>query len=367
MKKHLLAVFVTLLCLASFALTFTISGCGNATGGGSSGSSGNPRLYVTDTTNKTVIVFKPGTTETVGTQEIHTLILLSTIELTGAASPKWMALNPNGKKLYVADEGSTKVYVIDTASDSVEATVLTCTTPRGMAFNADATKLFVATPGGYDIAVVDVSSNAREGDIQIPGNGFHDLAYDKNTDKLYVANTDLNSIEVVSAEMSATISDFVNVVAPYRIVLGPKSGSSTYVYTSSYASANPYLSKVNMTSKEVETTWESTGSDSGFHGLVISPDNKKLYAADHDFSYIDVLDLTTGNTQEPINFVPGAANYAWPDPEQIAMYSNGKFAAVLNTYNTKEVVLLDTVKGERVGNYVLPSSTDDYFGIVYKP
>lgn len=368
MKKNLLAVSVILLCLASFALSLAIAGCGsNATGGG--GSTGGAsvtatgEVYITDFLNKRVLVLLSSG---------ESFIQVATIELTGATTPKWMAMNPSGTKLYVADDGANKVFVINTATNTVEAAVVVCTGPKGMAFNTDASELYVATPGSADISMIDTSNDTHNGDIEIGTTNFSNLAWGNVYGQLLIANTGLNSIEVVNIpDSGASISYGIPVPAPYQIVASSTTELPEYAYTTSYDPSAPYLSKVNIVARTIEHTWESSAASAtptafhGFRGLVISPDNKKLYAADHDFSYIDGMGITTIETMSPIKYISGAASEV-PGPEQIAIYPDGKYLAILNSYNTEEVVLLDTVHKTRVGSYVLPY-TASYFGIVYKP
>jgi YVTN family beta-propeller protein len=299
---------------------------------------------------------------------------VATIELTGASAPKWMAMNPTGTKLYVADEGVNKVFVINTATNTVEAAVSVCTGPKGMAFSTDASMLFVATPGSADIGIIDTLTNVKVGDIAVGTTNFSNLAYGDLYGQLLIANTGLNSIEVLDNPVNgASITSSIPVPMPYQIVAyTPTTELSQNAYTTSFDGAGLYLSEVNVNTKTIEHTWESSaskvsssGTGKGFRGLVISPDKKKLYAADHDYSYIDSMGITTTvNTLEPINFMSVATDDV-PSPDQIAMYSNGKYLAVLNTYNTCEVVLLDTATRKRVGAYALPSS--GYYGIAYKP
>ena len=64
--------------------------------------------------------------------------------------PMGVAVSPDGTKVYVANEGSNNVSVIDTATNTVTATVTVGKSPYGIAVTPDGTKVYVANSGNDD-------------------------------------------------------------------------------------------------------------------------------------------------------------------------------------------------------------------------
>jgi YVTN family beta-propeller protein len=359
MNKRIIFPAIMFLLVLFTAFLVVISGCSNPTGGGSSGGGGastTGKVYITDVTNKTVIVLRASGTS---------LIQVATIELTGATTPQWMALRPDGAKLYVADESANILFVINTATDTVEATVGVCPNPKGMDFNSDGSRLFIVC--NPDVAIIDTANNSVSHSVSLPVviTSASDLAYSSSEDAVYIANYGDNLLLKVSAEANGTITGTITVELPYEITMG--TGSNAFV--TSYGSTTTRLNRVDLTSKTIVQSWESSGSDHGFHGIAITKNKEKLFAADHDTSYIDYLDAKTlPNTLVASNYLAGAAAGISGGPEQIAIYPDGRYLAILNQPGspaTHEVVVVDTVNHERVGALALPSST--YFSIVFKP
>jgi len=60
-------------------------------------------------------------------------------------NPLGVSVNPAGTKVYVANEGSNTVSVIDTSNSTVIATVTVGVYPAGVAVNPTGTKVYVAS------------------------------------------------------------------------------------------------------------------------------------------------------------------------------------------------------------------------------
>ena len=60
------------------------------------------------------------------------------------SGPYGVAVSPDGTKVYVANDNSNTVSVIDTATNTVTATVPVGSYPSGVAVSPDGTKVYVA-------------------------------------------------------------------------------------------------------------------------------------------------------------------------------------------------------------------------------
>ena len=71
-----------------------------------------------------------------------------------------MAVSPNGLKVYVANMDSNTVSVIDTATNTVSATVTVGSGPVGVAVSPNGLKVYVANWGSNTVSVINTATNA---------------------------------------------------------------------------------------------------------------------------------------------------------------------------------------------------------------
>jgi YVTN family beta-propeller protein len=119
-------------------------------------------------------------------------------------SPYQMVLAPDGKRLFVSNWSSESVSVIDTATDTVIATLRVGQNPNDMKLAADG-RLFVACSNDNSVAVIDTARlrvmeriSTTLTPLAPEGSTPDALAVDDARKLLYVANADNNSLAVVS-------------------------------------------------------------------------------------------------------------------------------------------------------------------------
>src|SRR5262249_40878282 len=72
-----------------------------------------------------------------------------------------VAITPDGSRVYVANTWDNSISVIDSASNSVVATIGNLGNPNSLVFNASGSRLFVSGYGAVE--VIDTQSNAQIG------------------------------------------------------------------------------------------------------------------------------------------------------------------------------------------------------------
>jgi YVTN family beta-propeller protein len=71
-----------------------------------------------------------------------------------------VAVSPDGSKVYVANSYlANSVSVIDTARNTVSATVPVGNGPEGLAVTADGSKVYVANVWDYNVSVINAANN----------------------------------------------------------------------------------------------------------------------------------------------------------------------------------------------------------------
>ena len=82
-------------------------------------------------------------------------------------SPDEVAVTPDGKKLYVTNPEVANISVIDTATNTVTATVPVGEWPVGIAITPDGTKVYVANLGNNTTSVIDTATNTVTATIPV--------------------------------------------------------------------------------------------------------------------------------------------------------------------------------------------------------
>jgi len=123
------------------------------------------------------------------------------IKLPG--SPNSVLLSPDQSKLYVAQDNSDMVAVIDTSLNSVleeisaggaastlKTTLYTGTSPNGLALSSNGNQLFVTNGGANSVAVVDLATPAPHHVAGLIPTGWypHSVAVSNDAKTLYIVN-----------------------------------------------------------------------------------------------------------------------------------------------------------------------------------
>jgi YVTN family beta-propeller protein len=91
------------------------------------------------------------------------LLLLAylTLGIDVNAFPVGIAVNPNTKKVYVANEDSNTVSVLDTETDKVQDRINVGVFPYGIDINPLNNRVYVTNRGSNTVSVIDGSINSK--------------------------------------------------------------------------------------------------------------------------------------------------------------------------------------------------------------
>lgn len=154
---------------------------------------GSPSLYQFDTTTNT---------------------LLSGVNVmlpSGGYGGSGLAFSADGASLYVSSSGDGNVYVIDTASNTVQQTIYVAGSPGAMALSPDGGHVFVAQTPNYDsnsVSIIDTSTNAVSN--VLVGNGPAYVAFNPNPGLpfAYVSNSNDSTVSVIELATMSVIGTF---------------------------------------------------------------------------------------------------------------------------------------------------------------
>jgi YVTN family beta-propeller protein len=188
--------------------------------------------------------------------------------------------------VYITNQGDDTVSVIDTANNTIAATIPVGSGPLGVAVSPDGTKLYVAN--AYEnatVSVIDTATNTVTSTVSVGGTWPYGVAVSPDGTRVYVAKTDNNTVSVINTATN-TVTATVNV-------------------------------------------------DGSPRGVVVSPDGKKLYVTNYDDACVSVIDTATNSVIATVN----VGNY----PCGIAVSPDGRKVYVTNTYDDDTVYVIDTV------------------------
>jgi YVTN family beta-propeller protein len=81
-----------------------------------------------------------------------------------------VAIAPDGNRLYVGNGRTNTVSVIDTATNTVTATITPFAYPNGITVSPDGANAYVANSNGNNVSVVDTATNTVLGTIPVGAN-----------------------------------------------------------------------------------------------------------------------------------------------------------------------------------------------------
>jgi len=150
---------------------------------------------------------------------------------------KGISVSPDGSKVYV-DGNSGNVYVIDSALDTVLATIpvgsFLSGTPYGIAVSPDGSKVFVTIYNfigmpnyGNTVVVINTATNTVSNTITV-GNGPHGIAMSPDGSMVYVSNYIANSISVINTTTGTVLVTIPVGSAPEGVSVTPD-GSKVFV------------------------------------------------------------------------------------------------------------------------------------------
>ncbi len=256
---------------------------------------------------------------------------------------------------YVANQSANTVSIINTANETVVATVPVGTGPRGVAVDSQGKRVYVANITSNSVSVIETVTNTVLSTIPV-GTGPRALAVNPAGTRVYVSNSTTNNVSVVDTTTNTVIATVPVGVAPRGVAVNP-AGTRVFVANSS----NNNVSVIDATTNTVLTT---IGVGTNPFGVAINPAGTRVYVTNQNTNDVAVIDATNNTFLSGI--VVGSV------PQGIAINPAGTRAYVTNlsgsslsvidiTSNT--VLATVPVGASPVGVGVNPAGTKVYVSI----
>jgi YVTN family beta-propeller protein len=198
------------------------------------------------------------------------------------AFPAGIAVTPDGRRLYVAENLTGKVAVVDLVASRVITKIAVGDYPYDCVISGDGGRVYVSNWGSRSVAVIDPTNNQVVNTIPA-GDHPNDLELTRDGKTLYVANANSNTVSVIDTAQMKEIE-------AVSTALHPKSPIG-----------------------------------SGPNAVALSPDEKTLYIANADNNDVAVIDVARRGNSEIEGFIPTG----WY-PTSVRVSKDGKRIFVAN-------------------------------------
>ena len=203
------------------------------------------------------------------------------------AYPIAVAVNSRTNKIYVVNQNSNNLTVIDGATNLSE-TVPTGVAPTALAINAVTNKIYVANANSSSVTVVDGASNHTAS----VSTGSYPIAIDVNpvTNRIYVTNYTANTLTVIDGVTNETTTIPVG-LRPRPVAVN---AATNTIYVGNYTGSS--VSVIDGTTGVTTTLSVGTRPRS----IAVNSITNQIYVANYQSGSVSVIDGAT-NTVTPIS------------------------------------------------------------------
>jgi YVTN family beta-propeller protein len=159
-------------------------------------------VYTTQTDFVYVANLGDGASVTPNVAAIATGTNVATVTIPVGNNPIAMTETPDGKKLYVLNQGGNSVTAINTSDKSVNATIGLLAAPVWAVARSDNHRVFVLDASGA-ITMIDPFTDGVLGTPANAGAGANFMFYSQSNNRLYVANSTAHQVAVYDVSTDA--------------------------------------------------------------------------------------------------------------------------------------------------------------------
>lgn len=227
-----------------------------------------------------------------------------------------IVLTPDSKLAFATAQEKDVIYKLNTQSYSIEKTIQLPkgSKPHGLRSSVDGTKVYVAEMGGKALGILDVKTNQYK---QIALNGAAvQTAVTQDNKYVFISVYDPKSIaryEIATGSITyAPLPN--NAQGPVQIYATPDS-KYLYIADQGYYFEKPRSNKVYKIDINTSKIVQEIIAGNAPHGVIISPDGKRVYITNLLSNDVSIIDATTDKkiTRVNVGKMPNGVSY-WQKP-----------------------------------------------------
>ena len=250
------------------------------------------------------------------------------------------ALTGDHDRLFVSMPSINRVAVIDTLTFRVQTTIDAGASPRHVILQPDGKYLWVANDGGASSGVTAVDANTLKVVAQIPtGAGHHELAFDEAR-HLYVTNEDAASISVISTEKLTKIKDVSVGRSPVSLAYSSQAKS---IYVSSEAEG-----RISAISAEDQSVSGTIPAKPGLNLVRITPDGRWGFATNASDNTVLLFDVSSNKVKQ--------IYHVGRSPDQLAFTPAYVYVRSRGSENVTLIPLSDVGKTDGTAHFIAGQS-----------
>ena len=234
------------------------------------------------------------------------------------SGPRGAAVSPDGRRVYVASNGSNTVSVIDTATNRVLAQTRLSNPPQYVAIAPNGQRAYVTTYNDADgtgsaVHVMNTATNTIVATIPVGRNPYA-AAVTPDGQRLYVPAHDSRDLNVISTRTNSVTTIILVPPDPHWVAFTPD-GRHAYV-------ADHESNLVSVVDTASNTVIAKIPVGRSPHSVAVTPNGREVFVTDYDAKSVSVID-TSGDTVTATIAV-GA------NPQCVAVAPDGRHAYVAN-------------------------------------
>jgi YVTN family beta-propeller protein len=257
-----------------------------------------------------------------------------------------LLLTPDGREVYVADERTGKVLVLDAGAGKQTSSIDVGGVPREMVIAPRRGEIYVLDPSIETVSVIDINSRTLVGKIPA-GTAPRSLAVTPDEKKLYIANEHVpqGTISVINLESKQLQKSITGVNCPEALTM-TRDGLLLFVVTQCGSGEDPVF-VVSTRTDQVERS--VPGLAVGLAGMVTNRADK-LYVGRGGPDRLSIVNTRTNQVDATLNI--GARFFATTPDDRYLLALGGSRLFVLSTNENKianEIPLDPAAGGIAVG------------------
>ena len=265
------------------------------------------------------------------------------------SEPVALAIDESTNRIYVANNASGSVSVIDGANDIVVATVNVGSLPYVLAVNPVTNKIFVSNTFKDDITLIDGATN---GTTTIKAGSADSIVIDTKQDRAYLTSWEGTSLTALTSKPAIVGQIPMGGMHLWGVALEEAAGK---VYVT--RAGNAQLSVVDEASGGVTNI--ATGATPC--AVAVNPASSRIYVVNHDDDTVTVIDAAYGKALTTVK--------VGKKPQGIALDAKANRIYVANVHGDS-VSVIDGARNEvidtlRTGRNPYALAVDQNTGKVY--
>jgi YVTN family beta-propeller protein/autotransporter-associated beta strand protein len=297
--------------------------------------------FISDSFTSTVTVINTRTGEVIR----QSIPLAST-----RAVPSGVAIGPDGRYVYIADQAGNTVSVLDARTYQVIGTIPVGNGPVGVAVSPSGKFAYVANQFDNTVSVI-VSRQAVGNPIVFDGaneGGPYGIAIEPGGLYAYVTNSNTSEVSVVNLSTGQVVATPTVTEGPIAVTV---SANKQYVYVTSGNNKTSVVSVISTATNQVVSSYPLKPVLNTPYGIAVTSDGRYAYIANDAGGNVIVINAMTGAYLQTI----AVGNL----PVGVSITPNGQYVYVTNLGDSSVSVIATAtnalVKTIRIGDLSRPS------------